>query len=91
MSVIGNIVGSVQSQSLNSVVTGFSFAAAIAWMDVVRWVIAHLIKVNKSSGAFVFIAALLTTILAVVVYTVLQMLAPDKVHEPQQPVYAVVG
>jgi uncharacterized membrane protein (UPF0136 family) len=91
MTTIGGIVGSVQSQSLNSVVTGFSFAAAIAWMDVVRWVVAHLIKVNKTDGTFVLLAALLTTILAVVVYAVLEMIAPDKVNEPQQPIYAVVG
>lgn len=89
MNAIGSFVDSVESQSLNSVVTGFSFAAAIAWMDVVRWVIANLVKVNKSSGAFTTLAALLTTMLAVTVYMVLKMLRPTKVREPQQPVYAV--
>jgi hypothetical protein len=27
----------LESQSLNAVVAGFSFAAALSWMDLVRW------------------------------------------------------
>lgn len=78
----------VQSQSLNAVVAGFSFASAIAWMDVVRWVIANFIKVNKSSGTFIVLAAVLTTVLAIVVYMLLSTLSPD-VKQPQSPIYAV--
>jgi len=89
MAGLVTLFNTVESQSLNSVVTGFSFAAAIAWMDVVRWIIANIIKVNKSSGSFVFIAALLTTVLAAVVYMVLKFLQPTVVREPQQPIYAV--
>jgi len=91
MSGIGAIVSTVESQSLNSVVTGFSFAAAIAWMDFVRWAIANVVKVNKTSGVFTFLGALITTLLAVLVYLGLDFLRPNQVHEPQQPVYAVVG
>lgn len=91
MSGIGAIVSTVESQSLNSVVTGFSFAAAIAWMDFVRWVIANVVKVNKTSGVFTFLGALITTLLAVLVYLGLDFLRPNQVREPQQPVYAVVG
>jgi hypothetical protein len=76
---------------MNSVVAGFSFAAAIAWMDVVRWVIANVIRVNKTSGAFTMLAALLTTMLAVAVYIGLKFIDPVNVREPQQPVYAIVG
>ena len=78
----------VESQSLNAVVAGFSFASAIAWMDVVRWVIANFIKVNKSSGAFIVLAAVLTTVLAVAVYMLLSKLSPD-VKQPQSAIYAV--
>jgi hypothetical protein len=91
MSGIGAIVSTVESQSLNSVVTGFSFAAAIAWMDFVRWAIANVVKVNKTSGVFTFLGALITTLLAVLVYTGLNFLRPAQVNEPQQPMYAVVG
>ena len=31
----------LQSQTLNSIVGGFSFAAAMSWMDLIRWFIAH--------------------------------------------------
>lgn len=91
MNGVGAFVNSVESQSLNSVVTGFSFAAAIAWMDFVRWVIANLVKVNKTSGVFTLLAAIITTALAVMVYMVLKFVRPMQVKEPQQPVYAVVG
>lgn len=91
MSAVQTFVTSVQSHSMNSVVAGFSFAAAIAWMDVVRWVIANVIRVNKTSGAFTMLAALLTTMLAVAVYIGLKFVDPVNVREPQQPVYAIVG
>ena len=83
------LASAVEAQSLNAVVTGFSFAAAIAWMDVVRWIIANIVKVNKSSGSFVVLAALLTSLLAAVVYMILKYLQPSVVKEPQQPIYAV--
>ena len=82
------ILGNFESQSLNSIVAGFSFASAIAWMDVVRWIIANLIKVNKSSGSFILLAAVLTTVLSIVVFMVLSRLSP-KVQQPQSPIYAV--
>jgi hypothetical protein len=82
------ILGTFESQSLNSIVAGFSFASAIAWMDVVRWIIANLIKVNKSSGAFTVLAAVLTTLLSIVVYMLLSKVSP-KVQQPQSPIYAI--
>jgi hypothetical protein len=82
------ILGTFESQSLNSIVAGFSFASAIAWMDVVRWIIANLIKVNRSSGSFILLAAVLTTVLSIVVFMVLSRLSP-KVQQPQSPIYAV--
>ena len=82
------ILGTFESQSLNAIVGGFSFAAAIAWMDVVRWIIANLVKVPKSSGAFTALAAVLTTLLSIVAYLVLSRLS-SKVREPSQAMYAV--
>lgn len=80
----------VESQSLNAVVAGFSFASAVAWMDVVRWVISNVINVNKNSGHHYVLTALLTTILAVVVFVITKALAVNvKISEPAPPVYAV--
>jgi hypothetical protein len=85
---MSTILGTFESLSLNSVVAGFSFASAIAWMDVVRWIIANIVKVNKSSGAFTLLAAVLTTVLSIIVYLILSTVS-RKVKEPQSPIYAV--
>jgi Family of unknown function (DUF5654) len=77
-----------ETQSLNSIVTGFSFASAIAWMDVVRWIIANVVKVNKSSGSHVVLTAIATTIFAILVYVILKSIS-SRVKEPAQPVYAI--
>ena len=83
-------INTVESQSLNAIVAGFSFASAIAWMDVVRWVIANVIKVNRTSGSFTILAAVLTTVLSIVVYMLLTKLSPS-VKPSQPPMYAVTG
>jgi hypothetical protein len=40
----------LETQSLNAVVAGFSFAAALSWMDVVRWSIHQVVRVQKNGG-----------------------------------------
>ena len=77
-----------QDQSLNFVVAGFSFASAIAWMDAVRWLISTIIKVPKNGGLYFILTAVLTTLLAIVVYLGLAQISPS-VRPPQQPVFAV--
>jgi hypothetical protein len=79
---------SLETQGLNSLVTGFSFAAAIAWMDVVRAVISRVISVNKNGVANATVVAMLTSLLSVVVYMLLGRLS-SNVRAPQQPIYAV--
>lgn len=86
---MSSIVGMFEVQSLNAIVGGFSFASAIAWMDVVRWIIANVLKVNKSTGTYVLLAALLTTLLAVFVYIVLRKLSPE-VKLPTKPIYDII-
>ena len=82
------ILGTFESMSLNSIVGAFSFASAIAWKDVVRWIISNLVKVPKSSGLFTALAAVLTTLLSIVMYLLLSRVS-SKVREPNQTVYAV--
>ena len=74
-SALVNLATMVESQSLNAVVAGFSFASAVAWMDVVRWIISQVINVNKNGGNYYFLTALLTTILAVVVFVITKAVA----------------
>lgn len=84
-----NIATMVESQSLNAVVAGFSFASAIAWMDVVRWIISQVVNVNKNGGNYYLITALMTTVLAVLVFIIVKALAVNVSINQQQPVYAV--
>jgi Family of unknown function (DUF5654) len=84
-----NIATQVESQALNAVVAGFSFAAAIAWMDVVRFLISTLVVVNKNNPNYYVLSALFTTLLAVVVYTVVKNVARNVSIAQPSTVYAV--
>lgn len=88
--VLSSVALQLEAQSLNSIVAGFSFASAVAWMDFVRYIIANVIKVNKSGAGYYALAALMTTLLAIFVYMVVKALAFNvKIREPSQTVYAV--
>ncbi len=79
-----------EAQALNSVVAGFSFASALAWMEVVRWALSKVVSSQKTGASYVFLTAILTTLLSIVVYVVLSRLS-KRVVEPQSQVYAVTG
>ena len=78
----------LETQSLNSVDAGYSFAAALSWMDLVRWTIHQGVKVQKNGGMNYALTALFTTLLSVVVYMVISRLS-TRVRKPSAPVYAV--
>lgn len=92
-SQLSSVATMVESQTLNAVVAGFSFASAIAWMDVVRWVIGKIStgNMNKTSGSYYTLTALLTTILAVIVFIFVKSLATNIVIKEPTPVYAVTA
>lgn len=78
----------LESQSLNAVVAGFSFAAALSWMDLVRWLVNQVVKVNKNGGMNYTLTALFTTLLSIVVYLAISRVS-TRVRKPTQPLYAV--
>ena len=78
----------LETQSLNAIVAGFSFAAAMSWMDLVRWVISKVVKVPKNGGTQYALTAILTTLLSIAVYMVVSGVS-TRVSKPAQPVYAV--
>lgn len=78
----------LESQSLNAVVAGFSFAAALSWMDLVRWLVNQVVKVNKNGGMNYTLTALFTTLLSIVVYLSISRMS-TRVQKPAQPLYAV--
>jgi hypothetical protein len=88
--VIGSVALQLETQSLNSIVAGFSFAAAVAWMDAVRYLISQVVQVSKNGGQYYILSALFTTLLSILVYMVLKALVTNvKINEPSSPVYAV--
>jgi hypothetical protein len=84
------ISAQVEEQSLNSIVTGLSFAAALAWMDVVRALLSSVVKVQKNGNMHFLLTAVLTTLVSVLVYILLSRMS-KRVRKPEQPVYAVTA
>ena len=82
------VAAELETQSLNSIVAGFSFAAAMSWMDLVRWVITQIVKVPKNGGSQYALTALFTTLLSVIVYKIISMVS-TRVSKPAQPVFAI--
>ena len=78
----------LESKSLNAIVAGFSFASAIAWMDLVRFIISEVINVPKNGGTYFTLTALLTTLLSILVYMLVSRVS-RTVTPPAAPVYAV--
>jgi hypothetical protein len=88
--LISSIALQLETQSLNSIIAGFSFASAIAWMDVVRWMISQIVTVSKNGGQYYVLSALFTTLLTIVVYMIIKTVAKNvKINEQTNPVYAV--
>lgn len=90
MGSLSGIALQLETQSLNSIVAGFSFASAIAWMDVVRWLISQIVQVNKNGGQYYILSALFTTLLAIIVFMLVKTFVKNvEVKEPTAPLYAV--
>ena len=86
--IVSQVATEFEAQSLNAVVAGFSFAAALSWMDLVRWATHQIVKVNKNSGMNYAITAIVTTFLSIIVYMLLSR-ASKRVVKPVAPIYAV--
>ena len=84
---VSDVGSQFKAQSLSMVVGGFSFAAAIAWMDAVRWMISQVVKVQKNGGRYYLLTALFTTLLAVIAFTIVKKFDPSVSQD--QPVFAV--
>ena len=78
-------------QSINSIVAGFSFASALAWMDLVRWIISKVITSGKNNGMSLAITAVLTTIISIIAFMIVTRVSRVKVDKPNQPIYAVTA
>jgi hypothetical protein len=85
-----SVASQLEAQSVNAIVAGFSFASALAWMDVVRYIIGQTVKVDKNGAQYVLLTALMTTLLSVVIYMILARFS-KKVVPPGPLQYAVTA
>jgi uncharacterized membrane protein required for colicin V production len=86
--VLASISRELETQSLNAVVAGFSFAAALSWMDLVRWGIHQIVRVQKNGGLNYALTALFTTLLSVLVFMLISRVS-TRVKKPASPVFAI--
>ena len=86
--VLASISRELETQSLNAVVAGFSFAAALSWMDLVRWGIHQVVRVQKNGGLNYALTALFTTLLSVLVFMLISRVS-TRVNKPASPVFAI--
>ena len=76
------------TMALTYIMLGFSLAAAMAWVDLVRSLIKNYVKVKHDASLAHFIFAICVTILAVIVYMVIKgYLAKDA---PDVPIIGVI-
>jgi len=87
--IVKTITSEFETQALNSIVAGFSFAAALSWMDLVRWATHQIIKVQKNSGLNYGVTAIITTLLSIIVYMILSRLSKRVTKPASTPIYAV--
>jgi hypothetical protein len=85
---ISLVTQELEIQSLNAIVGGFAFAAALSWMDFARWSVTQLVKVPKNGGTQYALTAVLTTLLSIIVFLTVSRLS-TRVSKPVQPVYAI--
>jgi hypothetical protein len=83
-----DVAGRLEGQALNSIVQGFSFAAAMSWMDVSRWAISRVVKGSKNSGLQYTLTATMTSLLSILVYLIVSAVS-KRVIKPTAPLYAI--
>lgn len=79
MNTVQQFATQVRAESLSGVVSGFTFAAAIAWMDVVKFIIGQLINVKVNGAPYYLLTALFTTLLSVIVFMTIQRFSNNQV------------
>jgi uncharacterized membrane protein YwzB len=85
---VSSLASSVETQGLNSLVGGFSFASALAWYGLVQAIIEKYVKQGPGIQAHL-LAALLTTLLSILVFMLIKNFYRPDLKEPQQAVFAV--
>jgi Family of unknown function (DUF5654) len=88
--VVSSVALQVEAQGVNALVTGVSFASALAWYEVVKSLVTRTVKVPGGGFKHDLVTALFTTLIAVLVYMFAKRFIKNvEVKEPSQTVFAV--
>ena len=87
-SSIMGIASTVESQGVNSLLGGLSFAAALSWYGVIQAIIEKYVKQGPGIQAHV-IAALVTTLLSVIVFMLAKKFITNVEIKETSPMFAV--
>jgi len=88
-SAVMGIATTVEAQGVNSLLNGFSFASALAWFAVVQAIVQKYVKSGSGIQGYT-IAALLTTLLSVIVFMIAKKFITNvEIKEPSAPLFAV--
>ena len=71
---MSGLVSGVTGAFAPSITTGFFFATAIAWVDVIRWIVSNMVSVARNGGSYYLLSAVFTTLLSIVVVMALNRL-----------------
>lgn len=88
-STVMGIATTIESQGVNSLLNGFSFASALAWFAVVQAIVQKYVKNGADIKGYT-LAALLTTLLSIVVFMLAKKFITNvEIKEPSQAMFAV--
>jgi uncharacterized membrane protein YdbT with pleckstrin-like domain len=85
----GGFVKNTWTMALTYILLGFSLAAALAWVDLVRNLISTYVKVKSDASLAYFVFAICITIVAVIVYMIIKGYLAPGIRDA--PIVGVIG
>lgn len=85
----GGFVKNTWTMALTYILLGFSLAAALAWVDLVRNLISTYVKVKSDASLAYFVFAICITIIAVIVYMIIKGYLAPEIRDA--PIVGVIG
>ena len=85
----GGFVKNTWTMALTYILLGFSLAAALAWVDLVRNLISTYVKVKSDASLAYFVFAICITIVAVIVYMIIKGYLAPEIRDA--PIVGVIG
>ena len=76
---IGNLLGSAQRNAYFSINVALSLIMAFAWLDAIRFFIDRLVKNPKQKGVWLVVNAMIITLIAVLVMSLLSSISKQRV------------